>query len=277
MTDPQWQDRAACRNIDPGVFFPPCTHRGYRPGETCDTCGDLVPLHPEHWSPQPARAICATCPVRVECLLAALGRGEQGGIWAGAGGDLLKDLRRAYRNADHDGYRPRCHCAWCVRVRAHLAGLLVDRNTGGVTHGKGSTYARGCRCPRCALRVTVTGQMLHAAGVDIATWWAAHHLPIDDDLAHVTTARELVAADLAGQIRRRLIALHRDAAWLTGQLAEALPGDRLLAADNVALMVGYRSGPCEVHLSPKRARALATVLEVALPELVDVTSGRCAA
>jgi hypothetical protein len=50
----------ACRDADPGLFFPP-------PGESADA----------------AMAICAGCPVRAECLELALANGERFGVWGG--------------------------------------------------------------------------------------------------------------------------------------------------------------------------------------------------
>lgn len=55
-----WHDLAACRGVDPDLFFP-------QRGESLD----------------PARAICATCPVRVDCLEEALARKEEFGVWGG--------------------------------------------------------------------------------------------------------------------------------------------------------------------------------------------------
>jgi WhiB family redox-sensing transcriptional regulator len=63
-----WQLRAACRGPQATVFFPPSRperreekrHRELR-----------------------AKAICATCPVRYDCLDYALGIREQHGIWGG--------------------------------------------------------------------------------------------------------------------------------------------------------------------------------------------------
>ena len=53
-------DGPACRGADPDLFFP-------LPGESAD----------------PARAICAACAVRTDCLALARARGEQFGIWGG--------------------------------------------------------------------------------------------------------------------------------------------------------------------------------------------------
>ena len=57
----EWQAQAACKNISqPDIFFP---GRGE--------------------SSAPAKAICAGCPVRAECLDYALSHGERVGIWGG--------------------------------------------------------------------------------------------------------------------------------------------------------------------------------------------------
>ena len=53
-------DGPACWGADPDLFFP-------LPGQSAD----------------PAKAICAGCAVRAECLALARARGEQFGIWGG--------------------------------------------------------------------------------------------------------------------------------------------------------------------------------------------------
>ena len=60
----------ACAAADPDLFFP-------LPGE----------------STAPARAICASCPVRAACLERARARGERYGIWGGV--DLSAEARTA--------------------------------------------------------------------------------------------------------------------------------------------------------------------------------------
>ena len=66
-----WRDRAACRGADLEVFFP---GRGE--------------------SAEPARQICAGCPVRQPCLDYALSHGIVHGIWGG----LTERDRRALRS-----------------------------------------------------------------------------------------------------------------------------------------------------------------------------------
>lgn len=64
-----WRDQAACRGKDPDLFFP---HAG-------------EPL-------EPARAICATCPVFEPCYLAGLH--ERHGVWAGTSERERDRIRR---------------------------------------------------------------------------------------------------------------------------------------------------------------------------------------
>lgn len=55
-----WEDRAACVGLNPRLFFPAT-------GANADVAA--------------AKAVCAGCPVRRQCLDAHLG--EREGIWAG--------------------------------------------------------------------------------------------------------------------------------------------------------------------------------------------------
>ncbi|HMK99578.1 MAG TPA: WhiB family transcriptional regulator [Acidimicrobiales bacterium] len=56
-----WRKRAACRGIDPEVFFPATDEEA-----------------------EEAKAICAMCPVRHACLEHALANREREGVWGGA-------------------------------------------------------------------------------------------------------------------------------------------------------------------------------------------------
>ena len=55
-----WREQAVCASIDGSAFFP---HKG---GST-----------------RQVKRICATCPVRVDCLEFALDNGERYGVWGG--------------------------------------------------------------------------------------------------------------------------------------------------------------------------------------------------
>jgi WhiB family redox-sensing transcriptional regulator len=58
---PGWRNRAACRGVDPDIFYP-------LSDEDADD----------------ARAICSACGVREACLAWALGNREHEGVWGGA-------------------------------------------------------------------------------------------------------------------------------------------------------------------------------------------------
>jgi WhiB family transcriptional regulator, redox-sensing transcriptional regulator len=61
-TRPAWFADAACAGTDPDLMFP------------VEAKGPTVAA---------AKAVCASCPVRVDCLLHALNEGEEHGVWGG--------------------------------------------------------------------------------------------------------------------------------------------------------------------------------------------------
>jgi WhiB family transcriptional regulator, redox-sensing transcriptional regulator len=67
-----WEADALCAQTDPEAFFPE-----------------------EGKSPQPAKAICARCPVTADCLAKALRLHEKHGVWGG----LVERERRGMRRA----------------------------------------------------------------------------------------------------------------------------------------------------------------------------------
>ncbi len=66
-----WRREAACRDLDTNVFFP----------LTDDEAG-------------PAKAVCATCPVREQCLEFALATRQDDGVWGGLTETERRRLRR---------------------------------------------------------------------------------------------------------------------------------------------------------------------------------------
>lgn len=95
---PRWQIRAACRGLGPGIFFP---DRGAR-------------IDPA------VIAICAECPVRVECSDA--GAREEYGIWAGESSGIrqkrsARDLERM-RQARAREYERTRKAAYRARLKA---------------------------------------------------------------------------------------------------------------------------------------------------------------
>jgi WhiB family redox-sensing transcriptional regulator len=77
-----WRDHAACRGLDPEIFFPGSSER---------VKFDI------------AMSVCGECPVRTQCLDAHLMENE--GIWGGTSGKQRKAMRSA------DGVNIACH--WC--------------------------------------------------------------------------------------------------------------------------------------------------------------------
>ena len=80
--DYDWRQDGACRGADVNVFFP----------ETEDD--EAV---------APAKAICASCPVRVECLEFALATRQDDGVWGGLTETERRRLRRRRREAARAG------------------------------------------------------------------------------------------------------------------------------------------------------------------------------
>jgi WhiB family redox-sensing transcriptional regulator len=66
-----WRDHAACRGLDPEIFYP-----------VSDEEADQ------------AKAVCSGCAVRQACLEHALGSRERDGVWGGA---TEKERRRIIR------------------------------------------------------------------------------------------------------------------------------------------------------------------------------------
>lgn len=74
--DESWRDSALCAQTDPDLFFPPMGGLGHA-----------------------AKAICAKCPVKFQCLEFAVSNGETEGVWAGLSGHKLKAAVKARRAA----------------------------------------------------------------------------------------------------------------------------------------------------------------------------------
>lgn len=77
-----WQWQAACRGEDPSLFFAPNRPEGPEEREVRE---------------RQAKAICARCPVRLECLEHALRTREPYGIWGGLNEFERRLLLRARR------------------------------------------------------------------------------------------------------------------------------------------------------------------------------------
>lgn len=73
LARPRWHRRAACRGVDPDLFFP--------------ERGDFPTL-------AAARNVCAGCPVADLCMSYARDRPERFGVWGGTTEQDRKELRR---------------------------------------------------------------------------------------------------------------------------------------------------------------------------------------
>jgi len=72
-----WRQKAACRGVDPDIFFPVSDEEA-----------------------EDAKAICRSCPVQAACLEWALDSREKDGVWGGATErERRRILRRRRRSA----------------------------------------------------------------------------------------------------------------------------------------------------------------------------------
>ena len=71
LTNQTWRPLAACRGVEPDIFYPATDEEA-----------------------EPAKAVCGVCPVRQPCLEFALANRERDGVWGGA---TEKERRRIVR------------------------------------------------------------------------------------------------------------------------------------------------------------------------------------
>jgi len=72
-----WASLGACQDSDPDLFFPVAS------------TGLALQQIAE------AKAVCARCPVRVDCLSYALETGQDAGVWGGASAEERREIRSA--------------------------------------------------------------------------------------------------------------------------------------------------------------------------------------
>jgi WhiB family redox-sensing transcriptional regulator len=82
VANEEWWHSAACRDEDPELFFP-VSNMGPGAAQTAK-----------------AKAVCARCPVREQCLRYALDNGLDHGVFGGFTEDERRDLVRRDHNAD---------------------------------------------------------------------------------------------------------------------------------------------------------------------------------
>jgi len=80
-----WRSLGACRHEDPELFFP------------------IVPTGPGLQQVSRAKAICARCPVRAECLSFAIETVQDHGVWGGTSEEERRAMRRARKGMSGSG------------------------------------------------------------------------------------------------------------------------------------------------------------------------------
>jgi hypothetical protein len=149
--DPRWRADATCRTgLDLPVWWGVTLHEDLHTGIWFPDAGNPGFL---------AKRICAACPARRACLSFALAEHEEFGVWGGAGESIRRRLNWFATNGQWAEFA-------AARDR-HFERLDLLASTGqqppgtqpsfgaGATHGRPSTAARGCRCPRCSLASAV--------------------------------------------------------------------------------------------------------------------------
>ncbi|MFC4588142.1 WhiB family transcriptional regulator [Sphaerisporangium corydalis] len=71
-----WRHRAACRDVDPELFFP------------------IGNTGPALMQIEEARQVCRACPVSEPCLKWAIESGQDAGVWGGLSEDERRALKR---------------------------------------------------------------------------------------------------------------------------------------------------------------------------------------
>jgi WhiB family redox-sensing transcriptional regulator len=71
LTNQTWRQHAACKGVEPDIFYPASEEEA-----------------------EVAKAVCGVCPVRQPCLEYALSSRERDGVWGGA---TEKERRRILR------------------------------------------------------------------------------------------------------------------------------------------------------------------------------------
>jgi len=80
----EWQEDGLCRVSDASVFFPPA-HFEHKPERKAREAK--------------AKAICARCPVRIQCLKWALATREPHGVWGGYTESERRQIQMGKRSA----------------------------------------------------------------------------------------------------------------------------------------------------------------------------------
>lgn len=85
-----WKQRGACVGVDPELFYP-----------------EWPPTKASRQQTAQAKAVCAGCEVRLECLAFALATNEEYGIWGGTNERQRRALRGMLRRLEPSATRNR--------------------------------------------------------------------------------------------------------------------------------------------------------------------------
>jgi WhiB family redox-sensing transcriptional regulator len=99
----EWWSLAACRSADPDLFFP------------------IVTSGPAQAQIRRAKAVCARCVVRHDCLRYALAAGPVQGVWGGTSEEERRLLRRREQKA-----RARAARRSSLPARRHATSSIQD-------------------------------------------------------------------------------------------------------------------------------------------------------
>jgi WhiB family transcriptional regulator, redox-sensing transcriptional regulator len=105
----EWWSLAACQSTDPDLFFP------------------ISAAGPAQLQVERAKAVCAGCPVRSDCLRYALAAGPLQGVWGG----LTEEERRLLRQREAKA-RMRASGRSAARGRVRTLGPAFPPGVGGL-------------------------------------------------------------------------------------------------------------------------------------------------
>jgi WhiB family redox-sensing transcriptional regulator len=112
VIDMDWRHRAACRAVDPELFFPVGTTR------------------PALKQVTEAQTVCHRCPVSAECLRWALDTHQHTGVWGGLSEDERRQIQQPRRPIDTRTYLVAVRARSAIPTTARDMAKISLRSTG---------------------------------------------------------------------------------------------------------------------------------------------------
>lgn len=156
LPDKSWRKQAKCSEFNKVFGRDQRVRRVYRYDPTLfyAEAGDTT-------TATKAKAVCRECDVLAECLRWAIVSNETRGVWGGLGEEERRVARRRFVQ-DPEAFEPLCEEIAVALRGGKKPDILRYRNTPGVTHGKISTWNRGCQdgpngraCRACRVAMTL--------------------------------------------------------------------------------------------------------------------------